>query len=168
MKSIEEIETDIMTMFATTNSKPGHVLSHRQLSAYIRDNLNPREQSLVDPAIDQLIERGYISVKNIRGADNLALTDTGYEFIYPIDNEDTISNIQERIMGQFRRLNYRVNNMIQMRWITQNLIPSLNQREREMVAEALQGLENLEYITYENRTVEGIVLTEQGFDYIYQ
>jgi len=164
-----DIASLIMNRFKETNSKVNHVIDQRWIMHGLYSKLNPKEQELLNPAIGDLINSDLISMDERAGGQCLVLTEKGFDFIYPIDEQQVISNIQRTILGEFKRTNSRVNHIIQDRWISMTLVPSLNPKEQNLVEKAINELIENELISYENRNgMNCMVLQQKGFDTIYE
>lgn len=157
-----------MNRFKETNSKVNHVIDQRWLIHGLLNKLNPKEQELLNPAIGDLVDSNLISIDERAGGQCLVLTQTGFDFIYPIDEQQVIGKIQRAILEQFRKTNSRVNHVIQIKWISMTLIPSLNPKEQELVDKAINDIIDQELISFENRSgMDCLVLQQKGFDLIY-
>jgi len=53
--TMDDIALLIMERFRVTNSKPNHAIDQRRINFNLLDKLNPREQQLVDGAINWLL-----------------------------------------------------------------------------------------------------------------
>lgn len=78
-KSAQDIEDDIMDFFRRGNYRAGQGFMVRNLGSYIQ-SLNPNEKSLVDIAIENLINKQFIRINEQQ--DFLFLEDAGYNYIY--------------------------------------------------------------------------------------
>jgi len=164
-----EISAIIMRRFAETNSKPNHVIDQRWIYHNLLNTLNPKEQELLNPAIDDLVKEKLITIEERAGGQCLVLTEKGYDLIYPIDEQQVIGKIQNVILSEFRKTNSRVNHVIQERWISMSLMPSLNPKEQELVEKSVNELIEKEQISFENRNgMNCLVLQQKGFDLIYK
>lgn len=165
----KDISEKIMTRFAETNSKPNHVIDQRWINQSLLRNLNPKEQDLLNPAIDDLINEGLITIDERTGGQCLVLTEKGFDFIYIIDEKETIDSIQSTIFEQFRKTNSRVNHIIQTKWILLSLIPTLNPKEQQFVEKSINDLIENGFILFDNKNgMDCLVLTQKGFDEIYK
>jgi len=84
MKSKEELQEIILDLFRKTNSKSGHIVMMRVINFQILHKLNPKEQDLLFPAINGLIEQGFLLYEE-DSPECLRLTDRGFERIYDDD-----------------------------------------------------------------------------------
>ncbi|GHT68678.1 hypothetical protein AGMMS50239_34260 [Bacteroidia bacterium] len=162
----QEIANEIMNEFARTNSKPNHIIQERWFNHVLAQKLNPKEQELINPAINDLIDAGLATTDNKVGF-CLVLTEKGFDKIYPIDESKTVEKLCKKILGQFARTNSRVNHTIDSKWINSTLLNGLNPKEVVLVDAAIEKLVADELITIEDRHGWCMVLTQKGFDTIY-
>lgn len=163
----EEIKDLIKNRFKETKSKVNHVIDQRWINNLLQ-KLNPKEQNLLNPAINELIQEKIITVENRMGQQCLVLTEVGFEEIYQINEAETIEDIQNSILNKFKSQNSRVNDIIQMRWVNQTLFPSLNPKEQNLVNISITKLIDEEYISFDNHSgIECLVLKENGFNKLY-
>lgn len=163
-----EIGKKILDRFAELNSKVGHIIDERWINHVFLPTLNPKEQAIINDAIQELVRDGLVTTDNRTGAFCLVLTQNGYDRIYQVDNGTSINNIKNLIMQHFEETNSKPSHIIQERWITQTLVPSLNPKERELVNPAIQQLIDNGYITFENKNgMNCLVLTQTGYDTLY-
>lgn len=130
--SKEKIASLIMRGFQVENSRPGHCLDHRWLNREIIDKLNPVEQIEVQPAINDLENRGLIMVHENKNGFGwcMELMEQGYNSIYPIEDEQqVVEEIAGGIMLRFAKTNSRVDDIIQNRWLIHGFSRSLNPRK---------------------------------------
>jgi hypothetical protein len=98
----------------------------------------------------------------------MVLTEQGYDAIYPDNSAAAKRRIRESILRRFSSTSSRVGHCIDERWIAQNLIPSLNPREREKIDASVQEMVTDGLITLDHRAnMKVLVLTQNGFDAIY-
>lgn len=163
-----EIGQKILNRFAELNSKVNHIIDERWLNHILLPTLNPKEKDLVNDAIQELINDELVTTDNRAGGFCLVLTQNGYDRIYQVNSVEAIQKIKNRIMRHFEDTNSKPSHIIQERWLTQTLIPSLNPKERELVNAAIQQLIDSNYITYENKNgMNCLVLTQTGYDTLY-
>jgi predicted transcriptional regulator len=162
----KEIANEIMNEFARTNSKPNHVIQQRWFTQVLARKLNPKEQELVNPAIQDLINSGLATSEDRHGW-CLVLTEQGFDEIYPINETETVNKIAQKILNRFAETNSRVNHTVDFKWINFNLLKDLNPKEAALVDAAIQKLVTDGLITTEDRHGWCMVLTQQGFDTIY-
>jgi len=79
----------------------------------------------------------------------------------------TEREIAELIFDPFRQTNCRAGHIVMMRTFRFGVELKLNPIERDMYYCVLTGLINLNYVTYEDRNLECLRLTEKGYNYIY-
>lgn len=162
----EDIAKEIMNQFAKENSKPNHVIQLRWITQVLIPRLNPKEQLLVNPAINDLVNDGLVTVEE-RSGQCLVLTEKGFDLIYPIDENRAIENIGKMIMQRFVETKSKVNHVIDSRWINLTLLKRLNPKETALVEKAITQLVEEGLITTEDRHGFCLVLTQKGFDSIY-
>ena len=162
----KEIADLILKQFAETNSKPNHIIQERWINQVLLRKLNPKEQNLLNPAINDLVNEGLITTEDRRGF-CLVLTEKGFDTIYPIDENEVIENIGNTIMQQFANTNSKVNHIIDYRWINFTLSKGLNPKEKDLIENAIEKLVKDGLITTEDRHGFCMVLTQKGFDAIY-
>lgn len=163
----QEIANEIMNEFARTNSKPNHIIHQRWFTQVLVQKLNPKEQELIDPAIQDLINAGLATSEDRHGW-CLVLTEQGFDKIYPIEETITINEITQKIMSRFAETNSRVNHTVDSKWIDFNLRKELNPKEDALVDTAIEKLVTDGLITVEDRHGWCMVLTQKGFETIYK
>jgi predicted transcriptional regulator len=132
------------------------------------EQLNPKEQILVNEAINELVQQGLVTTDNRNGTFCVVLTEKGFDHIYPIKENEVINKIGSAILFQFAKLNSKVNHIIDERWIHHNLMKTLNPKEQILVNEAINELVQQGLVTKDNRNgAFCVVLTEKGFNEIY-
>jgi hypothetical protein len=162
----QEIASVIMSEFARTNSKPNHIIQERWFTQVLSRRLNPKEQELINPAINDLVNAGLATTDDRHGF-CLVLTEKGFDEIYPIDETKTVEKLCQKILNRFAATNSRVNHTVDYKWINFNLLKELNPKESALVDQAIQKLVEDELITVEDRHGWCMVLTQKGFDTIY-
>ena len=162
----QEIANEIMREFARTNSKPNHIIQGRWFSQVFAQKLNPKEQELINPAINDLVNEGLATTDDKIGF-CLVLTEKGFDTIYHIDETQTIKEICSKILNRFIETNSRVNHTIDIRWINFNLTNGLNPKEIALIDNAINKLVSDGLISTEDRHGFCLVLTQKGFDTIY-
>ena len=80
-KSIQEIEEDIMDMFRRGNYRVGQVIMMRVIMNTYYNKLNPKEQGLFAPAVNNLIDKRYLYYLE-NSPEALRLEQAGYDYIY--------------------------------------------------------------------------------------
>jgi len=162
----EDISNLILRQFAETNSKPNHIIQERWINQVLFRQLNPKEQELLNPAINDLVNEGLITTDDKRGF-CLVLTEKGFDTIYPIDEDKVIEDIGVTIMKQFAKTNSKVNHTVDFRWINFTLSKGLNPKENALIEKAIEKLVENGLVTTEDRHGFCMVLTQKGFDAIY-
>ena len=76
--------------------------------------------------------------------------------------------IAELIFDKFRSSNCKAGEIVPMRVIRFSLIMNLNPKEKELFNIVFVGLQITGYFTYKKDPLECIVLTQKGYDYIYE
>ena len=76
--AIEKIGQLILDRFAKTNSKVGHMVNDRWLGFELLEQLNPKEQDLIEIAVNKLIADDYVEFGN----KGIVLTQGGFDKIY--------------------------------------------------------------------------------------
>lgn len=164
----QEIAQLFLANFHRTNSKPNHIIDERWIRHTLMGQLNPKEQALVNDAINELVEQGFVTTDNRNGAFCVVLTEKGYDHIYPINENEVIEKIGSAILFQFAKLNSKPNHIIEERWFQHNLIKTLNPKEQDFVNPAIDKLIKRGVVTTDNRNgMFCVVLTEKGFNEIY-
>jgi RNA recognition motif-containing protein len=80
---VEQIKSSILKQFENQNSRAGHILMIKNLNFGLLQKMNPKEQGLFNPAIEQLIEEELITYEDgSSGVECLRLTDLGFEQLY--------------------------------------------------------------------------------------
>ncbi len=80
-KVIEDIGATIMKQFASTNSKVNHIVDFRWINFTLSKGLNPKENALIEKAIEKLVENGLITTEDRHGF-CMVLTQKGFDAIY--------------------------------------------------------------------------------------
>ena len=82
-KSTAEIEKLILTAFENQNSRANNILMIRNLNHTIFQNLNPIEKNLVEKAVNNLQNKGFVTYEDASaGPECLRLTELGFENLY--------------------------------------------------------------------------------------
>ncbi|MBB6239665.1 hypothetical protein HDC90_004323 [Pedobacter sp. AK013] len=166
--SLEKLNARILERFRETKSRPNGILPERWLTQVLLPSLNPKEQTLINDSIKDLVGKDYIVEENKAIGYCLVLTENGYKHIYPINEVQTKQKIKDAINTQFRSQNSKPNHVIQDRWINQVLMQSLNPREQEYLGIAIDEMIEDKSITCENRSgMNCLVLSQAGFDSLY-
>ena len=80
-KVIEDIGATIMKQFANTNSKVNHTVDFRWINFTLSKGLNPKENALIEKAIEKLVENDLITTEDRHGF-CMVLTQKGFDAIY--------------------------------------------------------------------------------------
>lgn len=155
--------------FRRINARAGHVVPMRTFRFGVMRQMSPVEQEQFVAEINAMIGEGLIAYEDgSTGLEVLRLTDTGFSQLYHSKADYLIA---EDLMDLFRRSNYRVGEIIPMRNITMQFIPSLNPVEQDRFEYVANKLIDAGFITYEDgktKPIAGLVLQQPGFDYIYK
>jgi hypothetical protein len=161
---MEKIRNLIIERFRTQNSRPNHIIDSWAISNNILSELNPKEKDQFDNTAKEMVEEGLITEDN-RGGYCLVLTQQGYDYIFPIDEDEAIEKIGNLILNKFRESKAKTGYLLDEWWYAQTLTKELNPKESDLRKKAVDKLTDDGYTTFvENR---GITLTEKGFDEIY-
>lgn len=155
--------------FRRINARAGHVVPMRTLRFGAMQQMNPVEQEQFVAEINTMIGEGFITYEDGRtGLGVLRLTESGYAQLYHCKADYQIA---EGLMDLFRRSNYKVGEIIPMRNINMQFIPSLNPVEQDRFEHVVNKLIEAGLITYEDgitKPIPGLVLQQPGYDYIYK
>lgn len=157
------MEELIMNEFSKTNSKPGNVIMMRTINLVLAKNMNPKQKDDVYNSLENLISKGYIIYEESPGF--LRLTEEGYKTLYK--NSRSLEEIESLIMYQFEKQNLRANDFLIDRILQLNLLQNLNPIEVELFAPAVDSLINKGFIIYEEGRINGLRLTEIGYNSLY-
>ena len=80
---------------------------------------------------------------------------------------EIIKRICRDILNKMRENKLRVDDLLPMRWIHLTYRFQLNPEEQKYLADAIKCLINKGYVVYEKRVIDGLVLTQAGYDFIY-
>ena len=164
----DEYKEIVWEAFRRTNSRPGHILFMRTFRFGVMRSMNPVEEKEFIDMINQMIGEELITYEPGNGGmDLLRLTEKGYDHLYGCKTD---SQIAELIMNEFRKGNYRENQIIPMRNFNFNFIPRLNPKEQDRFADVVNKLIDVGFVSYKDATqghIEGLVLQQAGYDYIY-
>lgn len=163
-----KIESLILEQFFTMSASVGHCIDERWIIHKLRPALNPKEQQEIDPTIQCLVDKGIITTSERSGMLVMALTQDGFDLIYPGTPESSRSKIRGAILKRFSDTKSRVGHCIDEKWIIHNLLQSLNPKERLEIDAAIDALFVEGLITIDRRmSMTVLVLTQAGFDAIY-
>lgn len=160
----DELKLRIMQEFEKGNRKVNEIIPLKTFQFGLFAQLNPKEQELIEPSINELIEEGKVTYHNDR-LKCLGLTQAGFDGLYK--NSATKDDLEDQIMDFFRRSNCRVGDCVPFRNIRFNLINNLNPKEQFIIVDAIKSLIDKHYIKYVDSPLEALVLQQEGYDYIY-
>ena len=159
----------IWDAFRRINARAGHVVPMRTFRFGVMRQMNPVELDQFYAEINAMINEGLITYEDgSTGLEALRLTERGFAQVY---HSKADSEIAEALMDLFRRSNYRVGEIIPMRNISMQFIPSLNPVEQDRFEYVANRLIDVGFITYEDgktKAIPGLVLQQPGFDYLYK
>jgi len=161
----KEVADKIMNHMAKQNAKPNHAFGVHQLNIGLFSRANPKEQDLIIPAIESLVQQQFVTIEDRHGS-SLVLTQHGYEQLYPV-NAGTNEKLGKMIMDWFAKQHSRPNHTLDFRNLQFTIIDKLNPKEREMLPDAIEALVAEGLITEEDRNGECLVLTQKGYDTLY-
>ena len=160
------MENLILNEFEKQNSKAGHIIMLQRLNFGAFQKLNPKQRDQIEPAINNLIDKGYITYEDGKsGPECLRLTELGYKQLY--SNSYSTEQIESLIMKEFEKQNSRPGHILMIKNLNFGLFQKLNPKEREKLDDAINNLINKEYITYESGSLECFRLTEIGYETLY-
>ena len=82
-KTTSDIEKLILDAFEKQNSRANHILMIKNLNHTIFQNLNPIEKQLIEDAVNNLENKGFVKYEDASsGPECLRLTELGYENLY--------------------------------------------------------------------------------------
>lgn len=160
----EELKEAIMSQFENQNCKASHVILMRFWNHTFLRGLNPKDQDLFEPAVEELINEGKLLYEP-DGLACLRLTDLGFSTLYT--HSKSVQEIEDEIMDYFRRGNYRVGQNIMLRVFYNNYLNTLNPKEQTLFEQACNNLIDKLYISYQKGSFESLQLEQAGYDYIY-
>lgn len=165
----QEYREIVWDAFRRINARTGHVVPMRTLRFGAMQQMNPVEQEQFVAEINSMIGEGFITYEDGRtGLEVLRLTESGYAQLYHCKADYQIA---EELMDLFRRSKYKVGEIIPMRNINMQFIPSLNPVEQDRFEHVANTLIEAGLITYEDgktKPIPGLVLQQPGYDYIYK
>ena len=162
------MEELILKEFEKQNSRAGHILMLRNLNFGLLQKLNPKQQEQFEPAINSLIEKGFIIFEDgSAGIESLRLTQLGYDSLY--NKSKSVSQIEVLILKEFEKQNSKVGNILMLRNLNFGLFQTLNPKEQNLFEPAVNSLIEKGLITYEDGSsgLGCLRLTELGFDKLY-
>lgn len=159
----------VFDAFRRINARIGYVVPMKSLRFGIMQRMNPVEQDEFISEINTMISDGLVTYEDATtGLEVLRLTEKGFSQLYHSMDDYQIA---DALMHMFSRGNYRVGEIIPLRNINMQFIPSLNPVEQERFEHVANTLIGAGFITYEdgmNKAISGLVLQQRGFDYIYR
>lgn len=162
------MEELILKEFERLNSKAGDILMMKNLYLGLMQKLNPREKMQFEPAVNNLMNNGYIIYEDASaGPECLRLTDLGFEKLY--QNSKNKEGIEGLILKEFEKYNSKVGDVLLMKNLYLGLVQKLNPKEKMQFESAVNGLIDKGCIIYEDSSAgpECIRLTNLGFEKLY-
>ena len=156
-----------MGLFRAMNAKPTHMLNMRQMNTSLLSKLNPKEQDLLEPAIAYLLDHRLVELGEWMNQPSLVLTQTGYDYIYLLDEAGAVARISAGILTLFEKARARAGHGLPLRTIQFNLFDKLNPKERSLTSAAIQLLLDEELVTEQEGSLPSLVLTAAGYDKLY-
>ena len=158
----------VWNVFRQINARPNHIVYMRTFRFGVMRNMNHVEQEAFINSINDMINQGLVTYEEGQGFDLLRLTEKGYDELYFCRPDYQIA---ECLMDKFRKNDYKVGEIIPMRNINMQFIPSLNPKEQDRFEVIANKLIDAGYILYEDgrtKAISGLVLCDNGYDYIYK
>ncbi len=159
----------VFEAFRNINARAGHVVPMRTFRFGVMRQLNPVQQEEFVAEMNAMITDGLVTYEDAdTGLEVLRLTEKGFSQLYQSRADYQIA---DALMQMFARSNYKVGEIIPMRNITMQFIPSLNPVEQDRFEYVTNTLIDAGLITYEdgkNKPISGLILQQPGFDYIYR
>lgn len=162
------MEELVLQQFEKQNSKAGDILMLRSLNFGLLQGLNPKEREQIDPAIDSLIEKGFMTFEDGKsGPECFRLTDLGFENLYR--NSKNVEQIERKILEEFKKQKSRSGDILLLRNLNFGLLQNLNPKEKEKFEKAVNNLIEKEFMTYEDgkNGLECFRLTDLGYENLY-
>lgn len=164
----ENFKEYVLEQFRKVNSRPGHIMFMRTFRQGIIQRLNPEEQRLFVDTVNEMISEGLVTYETGDGGmDLLRLTEQGYGQLYQQRSDAQIAYI---ILAKFKAANCKVGQIIPMRTVSFGILPSLNPLEQNRFTDIANKLIDERFISYDNEAsgkIEGLILEQRGYDYIY-
>jgi uncharacterized protein (UPF0262 family) len=124
-----------MSQFEKTNSKAAHIIMMRSIRSLFQ-KLNPKQQDEANKALNDLIEKDYISYEDGKGGPEcIRLNELGFSILY--SNSKSESEISKLIMHEFEKQKSRVGDIVMMKNLNFNLVQRLNPLEMNLFEPAL-------------------------------
>ena len=153
-------EEIVLDAFRKINARAGHVVPIRNFRNGIMRQMNPVEQ-------EEFIA-GLVTYEGANtGLEVIRLTEKGFSQLY---HSMADYQIADALMQMFARSKYKVGEIIPMRNINMQFIPSLNPVEQDRFEHVANTLIDAGFITYEDgksKPIPGLILQQRGYDYIY-
>jgi hypothetical protein len=166
--SVQVVADRIMALFVATKSRPNHALDERQLRFNVYNKLNPKELTEVDQAIDSLTAQGFITTDTRMGMFCLILTEQGYDHIYPLNPQEATDRISLSILAVFARQHARPNHALDYKTLRFGIFDKLPPKEHDLAPAAIEQLITQGLVTEEDRYGKCLVLTEKGYNGLYE
>jgi hypothetical protein len=162
----EEIKDHIKLEFFKRLSDINHQIDGRWFNTDIYPKLNPKQKEFVEPAVEELVKEGFVTIGDKRIL-TLILTEQGFEELYPESEESIIGKLQKTILKEFERTNSKVNYVLQGKYFNLTLNPYLNPKERKLVDTAINDMIEQKLVAVNQKSGGGLVLLHAGFDILY-
>ena len=164
-------EEIVLDAFRKINARAGHVVPIRNFRNGIMRQMNPVEQEEFIAVINAMITDGLVTYEGANtGLEVIRLTEKGFSQLY---HSMADYQIADALMQMFARSKYKVGEIIPMRNINMQFIPSLNPVEQdrfEQVANTLkkQGIvadyeEVLKYCLYRGLSFDAARVVAKAF-----
>lgn len=164
---VNEIASCFLDEFRRTHAKVDHVIDQRWIMHSLQPRLNPKEQDLINGAVQLLVDQGVVTIELRMGMKCLVLSQKGFACIYSDNKADIVEKIRADIMAEFTHTNSKVGHAIDQRWLGLTYSPTLNPVEQKYLTEAINSLETDGLIEIKQNSTILLVLTQKGFDSIY-
>lgn len=161
---ITKIKSMIMSQFVANKAGVDHSIDMRWVNQNITPKVGPQHAAKVRQAVDELETEGLINVED-RMVVTLVLTQKGYNSLYNTSPADARNAIKQTILNQFTKINARAGHAIELKWVAETIMPTLNPAEKEQASPAILALQEEGLIKIEERGIMGKVmaLTPAGF-----
>lgn len=161
-------EEIVLDAFRKINARAGHVVPIRNFRNGIMRQMNPVEQEKFIAVINAMITDGLVTYEGANtGLEVIRLTEKGFSQLY---HSMADYQIADALMQMFARSKYKVGEIIPMRNINMQFIPSLHPVEQDRFEHVTNTLIDAGFITYEDgksKPIPGLILQQRGYDYIY-
>ena len=159
----QELAEGLMELFRKINAEPTHTLDMQMMNNWLLDKLNPAERDLLTPAIEYLVARDLVERGERMELTSLTLTQAGYYYLYPLNEEVTITRIGKGILHQFEKIQAQTGHGLPRTMLNNNLFEKLNPRERSLAPAAIQRLVEEGLVKEVEASVPVLLLTEAGY-----